>query len=360
MKLFLCFALLFSIQLNAQDSVDVNDLQYLQSSLNLEYNREEEEQNCSNIDLRDRFEEKNIPDRRHQDTTGWCYAFVAADLVSYELGENISPADIARQYLNDVNPDHLQEEQLNPLVQVQPLGGGHTIIAINSSRENGFCLESEFPSQDYAQSAEGGLAIASNDIIQVRPIVDKTSIDPEILAGNDICLERERLREIFNIPQLDRLLDLVRDRPFSRILNNIAESNDCLRRLSLPTDRQINHAIRANTQDWSDPENQKFFETINDVLGSGRPLSLGIDPRMYQPNPRNAFVHHPRYSHQVIAAGRRFNHISGRCEYLIRNSESTCLGYNEEYECENNHVWVPRKMVQIGTNAIDYFSGPQK
>lgn len=360
MKFILCFVLFFTSQLQAQEAEDVNDLQFLQSSLNLDYNREEEEQGCSNIDLRDRFEEKNIPDRRHQDTTGWCYAFVAADLVSYELGENVSAADIARQYLNEVNPQHLQEEQLNPLVQGQPLGGGHTIVAINSSRENGFCPESQFPSQDYAQSAEGGLAIAANDIIQVQPIVDKSSVDPDYLAGNDICLERERLREIFVIPQLDRLLDLVRNRPFSRILNNIAESEDCPQRLQLPADRQMNHVRRSNPQDWSDPKNQEFYETINDTLGSGRPLSLGIDPRMYRPNPRNAYVHRPQYSHQVIAAGRRFNHMSGRCEYLIRNSESTCLGYNEEYECENNHVWVPRKMVQIGTSSIDYFSGPQE
>ncbi len=51
---------------------------------------------CSPKDFRSK-----LPPVREQDSIGWCYAFVAADLISFEIGESVSPiylANISEKY----------------------------------------------------------------------------------------------------------------------------------------------------------------------------------------------------------------------------------------------------------------------
>lgn len=321
----------------------------------LTYDPSEERMNCEgSIDLRDNFAQRNLPDRRHQDTTGWCYAFVAADLASYELGLNISPADIARNYLASANPEHLTSEELHPLAQFQPLGGGFTSEALRLSHEPGFCLEENFPSQDYVQSLAGGLEIVAN---QVNPqnfgMPSKGGGETDQVVP-EICLNEIRLREIFPIATIDRQLSFIQDHQFARILNNISEIGICQQRIPLPTNTNLHFLQRFGIEPHH-PQNSSFYAQIDAVMAQQKPISLSIDRNMFSLPINRGFTQYTDSSHQVILAGRRFNAESGRCEYLLRNSEGSCRDYAEEYECENNHVWIPRKIVQMGTVAIDYY-----
>lgn len=323
----------------------------------ISYIESEERLNCvQEIDLREEFHNRGLPDRRHQDTTGWCYAFVGADLVSYELGFNVSPADMANQYLERGNIDHLysvvEGENPNPLALAQPLGGGFTGPAINLTNEIGFCSEQEVPSQDYARSVSGGLSILTNEVLSPNHGVDKSSGQ----VPSEICIDHDRLREIYNIPIIDDLLNIVQARDFKRILNNISSSEGCLSRTRLPDEVRLNSVNKEIVSEFENSKNNDFYSAIDNAINSNRPVSIAVDNSIFNTPIRQGFVNRPNAQHQVIISGKRFNEQSGRCEYLVRNSESSCRAYSDEYECENNHIWIPRKIVRMGSVSADFFS----
>ncbi len=311
--------------------------------LALELNAEKERTNCENIDLRSEFARRNLPDRRHQDTTGWCYAFVGADLVSYELRQNISPADIARQYINNETPEHLASFEAvwrDPVAQFLPLGGGFTSIAIEATREEGFCLEAEFPSEDYSWSEEQEQAMLAMYPNKNRP---------------EECLYTENVVPLFTGAATADLLRLVESDEFKRILNQLPNSV-CQSRIPLPPNLRVESLVKKGPEPFEHPSHGTFYQRIDEVLSGNRPVSLGINSSVLA-RPMESLRSISSSGHQVVLAGRRFNADSGRCEYLIRNSDSSCQTYHSEYECENNHVWVPREIMRLGTFSADFISG---
>lgn len=311
--------------------------------LALDLNADHERADCGQIDLRPEFAQRNLPDRRHQDTTGWCYAFVGADLVSYEVRQNVSPADIARQYINNATPEHLASldaVRRNPVAQFQPLGGGFTKTAVEATRPGGFCLESEFPSEDYSWSEE-----------QERAMI---AMYPNKNDRPDECLYTENIVPLFTGIPVRELLGLVHSDDFRRILNQLPNSV-CQSRISLPENLRIQNVARKGREPYNDRRHESFYQRIDSVLTGNRPVSLSINSSIFN-RPMESLRSLADAGHQVVLAGRRLNPATGRCEYLIRNSESSCQNYYSEYECENNHVWIPREIVRMGTFGADFIT----
>lgn len=75
-----------------------------------------------------------LPPTRDQDSIGWCYAFVAADLVSAKLKKNISPFDIGLGYESEA----FQNSYSKP---IKTGDGGFISLAISSGYQAGFCEE---------------------------------------------------------------------------------------------------------------------------------------------------------------------------------------------------------------------------
>lgn len=320
-----------------------DQLQALYRPLEIEYHLEEERQSCEPIDLRAEFEARGLPDVRHQDSTGWCYAYVGADLVSYELKKNISAADIARQYLNRGNTEHITNG--SGMNSSFPLGGGFTDQAITLTNEGGgFCLEEEFPSEDYS------ISLAHAPVIQYPANSGAAKQQTQL-----ICLETEILAEMYNQIPIRNLLETIVSNEMRSILNVLARSR-CTQRFTLPSDIKINSVSRMIGHPYDSPENLPLYQKIDDVLSDNRPVSVTIDSSSFSSIPKDRIRLAPSPEHQAVIAGRRFNQENGRCEYLIRNSESGCQSYNQEYECENNHFWMPRKLVRMASGSADYFT----
>ena len=313
--------------------------------LELNVNPERESRNCETVDLSEEFRQRNLPDRRHQDSTGWCYAFVAADLVSFEVSRNVSPAWLARQYLNYGSPNHLLGD-LSPLAQSQPLGGGFTQEAIELTRANdGFCVEEEFPSEDYSQSLSHSL------LVQIE---EDDLGTPSKRAEDLLCLDTARIAPLYNQIPIQNLLSLVRSNDFRLILNNLANSQ-CTTIVNLPSETRVTRVIRVKQTPYDTQDNDEFINSMDNVLSSNKPLSISIDSAAFTPNPRNS-IRRGNATHQVIAMGRRFNQSSGQCEYLIRNSEGNCESYNQNFECNNGHFWMSREMVRMASAAADFIN----
>lgn len=305
-----------------------------------------ERENCGEtVDLRAEFERRNLPDRRHQDTTGWCYAFVAADLVSFETSQNISASDIARQYLNRADPARLltlEQIRQSPLAQNAPLGGGYTDIAINLTREAGFCLEDDFPSEDYSSSIHTGIQLELDET--GKPIFEQS------------CIDRARIEPLYTQIEIAELLEMVTNNEFINILNNLAIS-ECRQRIQLEPTNQFTKIVREKYFPYNAPPNNTLFNTIDNVIGSGRPVGVSLDPSALTGNPRQSLLSSPVLAnHQILIAGRRFNNETQQCEYLIRDSQGSCETRGN-YECENNHAWYPREIIRMGSVTAEYFEG---
>ena len=65
---------------------------------------------CQNTDLR-----STLPPIRDQDSVGWCYAYLAADLVSQKSGKNISAVELALNYRRHRSMKEFFEVGLNEL-----------------------------------------------------------------------------------------------------------------------------------------------------------------------------------------------------------------------------------------------------
>ncbi len=78
--------------------IDSKELDNLSKKLSTEGNK-----NCGDVNL-----SSKMGPIRDQDTMGWCYAFAAADLLSFKLGQRISAASLAIQSNADSMPSWIK------------------------------------------------------------------------------------------------------------------------------------------------------------------------------------------------------------------------------------------------------------
>ncbi len=317
----------------------------------MEYHEDIERNHCGHSDLRPEMERRGLPDRRHQDSTGWCYAMVAADLVSFETHQNISPADIAKHYIN-ANPISFQYDELPlPIQQLNPLGGGFIKNAIELTMKDGFCQEAEFPSEDYSFSIIRNSTLAREDLMRNYAESQGVKFSPgDKINLPLVCLELAAVSNIFELPNIDVLVNMIKQNDFRRILETLSQSR-CTYRFPLRGNKRP-HQIERPSEKYESNSNDSFFNTIESLISRGKPVGVGIDNSIFH-NPQDSLLTAPEPNHAVQIVGRRFNADKRRCEYLMRNTQEGCQTFNEDYECENNHTWIPREIVQMGTvNAV--------
>lgn len=89
---------------------------------------------CEPVDLRN----ESLGDVRDQGSIGWCFAYQAADLVSYELGKRVSARDIAQTHHSHKGFKNAKKF----------IGGGNSLLAAKLALEKGVCSEEDFPSDN--------------------------------------------------------------------------------------------------------------------------------------------------------------------------------------------------------------------
>ena len=307
----------------------------------LDYNEEQERIDCSNVDLREEMQRRNLPDRRDQDTTGWCYAFATSDLLSYKFGVNVSPADVAVQTIEQNSEQFHAEDILagTPLRQRFPLGGGFINLALDAMQGQGVCLENDFPSED---------SLVADVETNARTVSEDSGTEENECSE---CLTQEMYNSIFTLPSLVPVFDLIHDEQFKRVLVRMAQGT-CSQRRFVGEEfnvRGLWHGVSATEKITKEDVIHLVDQEMNQQNLVGIMFDSGILSKLMESSGQRA-------NHAASIAGRRFNEEKHRCEYLIRNSESGCGLYLSDYDCENNHVWVPRQIVQRGIGgayAID-------
>ncbi len=289
----------------------------------INYNRATEALDCAPVDLRPQMRARGLPAERRQGESGWCYAFVVADLASYQAGENLSPADIARAYIQ-AHPEAFQAGGLG-MGWSYPLGGGFMNLAWEAAQTRGICREADFPSEDYNPPE---LPLPQPG--QPKPPEPWVELSPEALFAH------------FAHPDLPQLLTQIQSMSFRRVLREL-EGRTCEAR---PVAAELNWVVRRRFEDPS------LHAPLDAALDDHRPVGLAIDAAFLNRAPTQGMVATPSAGHAVVVAGRRFNVDAGRCEYLVRNTQGNCRQYADGFECVDNHAWVPRQVVRLGSLAL--------
>lgn len=329
---------------------------------------EQEQSGCGAVDLR-----SEMPPVRDQQGTGWCYGYAAADLLSHELGENISAVDIAvgyqamsaasevgRAFMADVR-DYFTEDTLmermrdgiwgrderilgrtadayRGAIAPSTRNGGYTSRAIMARQNMGYCRESELPSDNYGSTR---LEQAITDLIALRDQVrEQNSRTNASELAIQTCQEMgERIGELFPnllISDVERVLQ----NPYFNDIYYSFVQHSCKNRIS-------GQGIRAHetpTHLFQD----RGAGVIDAHLSEGKIIGINYRIDMLQAGREG--------NHASTVVGRRWNADRNQCEYLVRNSWGTgCnYGYRNETSCENGNIWVNKALLTEQTYSLSY------
>jgi hypothetical protein len=314
---------------------------------------------CQPVDLR-----PQMPPVRDQDTIGWCYAFVAADLASFHIGKAISAIDMAVAH-NETRRSRPKVSWLPSLGHVDlpevdaresTIEYGNVKRTIDQANTRGYCLEADAPSDDALYSdLRGGLEraeqiAASNpqSILAPPPQVRDTQEGLVTVSYQEPPSAMSRFLEessslfaceeqpghpflsTLNVFEFDAIL---KESDASNIVRNSIE-RACRNRISAQVDITI--------------VGEKFTDAIHAQLSQERPSSFTYSEQVLLGGTLD-----PNGGHDSLIVGRRWNEKNQTCDLLVRNSwGSTCEPYT--FPCEDGHIWVPDRELMKATVKVQY------
>jgi hypothetical protein len=281
-----------------------------------------ESQYCRPVDLRG----PRLGPVRDQDSIGWCYAFSAADLLSYRLGERISAADLAVQH-------NAYDLRARARTWVRSLGGnslpaegGWPKTAIDAAAQRGgACRERDFRSDDTGY----------NNLMDAMRLLQR---------GRDRDTEMCEVAACGVFPRLStsEIQDVLQSSP-AAATSELAD-RACRPRIPL-------EGIRVAQMYRPTSRTSTMIEKVDELLNRNEPIEAS-----YQTGCVEAADCDGRGGlHSSLIVGRRFNSRTGACEYLIRNSWGrSCLSQGRGMDCEEGNVWVPKHQLHQGLFGVTY------
>lgn len=291
---------------------------------------------CSDLDIRTINPKIDFPEPVSQLNAGWCYAFVAADMLSAETGKHVSYAHtmaIHNQSLSRNLISKSRNELQYQLAKKKPqfryvYEAGYATDAIKSVvRAKAVCSEESMPyivnlifieRLDRLQTklrnpkhipSESDL----NEVKEILSLNRYTNSNPQTVLNNLLTIN---INETYEKVMQENCKDFISIKPFHAVTMKKP------RALSPYYDLGI--------------ENLNYLSSINRVLERGKPVGIGYNTSLIEIGGTG--------SHASLITARRFN--QGTCEYKIRNSwGTTCDKYKPGIECvmDEGAYWVSDK-----------------
>lgn len=319
-----------------------------------------------------------IEKMRDQGSVGWCYAYTAADLLSYKLNKRVSAVYLA-VISNEFEPFLWMNKKLNSSYLSQT--GGFTKNILNHIFKNpdvGICLEKDAPSDDYDDLAlEYLITLVEkfyNQFIELRASSFPLARDNDPLDYsrriNQLSISqfyqsyifedfRNRMKAYFyngpsainkafpNVDADEFIKTMIRSRDVNSFYPNLVKKTCEGRKGVLKKNK-----LRVNNLTGSKVTNKKLLEIINNRLDNDNILELSYyGSILFEP-----------YSelfgpHSSIVVGKRFDRVTSQCEYLIQNSwGEDCQKIDDTHECKNGRVWIKEEFLEkslLDINWID-------
>ncbi len=304
-------------------------------------NKDNSKKNCGAVDLRPKFGKV-----RDQDTIGWCYAFVAADMIQFKTGIHVSAADIAVNYTSA----HSDAPWRRIFSSVGELGreGGRVDLAIQEMIKPGVCRESDFPSEYSGQELDLRTFV---EFVEKASEKDRVAYltgglfgsnhNQKFFSNGQVCTSASAFK--LSPSQLQRLNEIADRSIGSRAFYDLAKKSCEGKRLPIqvpPLDfrsQRANHSIKEQ------------FKFMDAKLDKNLPLAMTwrTDLAKGERDPSNSW-------HVSTVVGRRVSPKTGMCEYLVRNSWGKACPY-PDYDCEEGNVWLPREALHQSIDSVEAF-----
>lgn len=280
----------------------------------------------------------NLENVRNQDSVGWCYAYTAADMLSYKLNKKVSAVSMA-------NPVDIAAD----VASGKPPAGG---IIEGSTRQylaknKGVCLESDLPSSDFKFCIDQLYQDFLNYLIE---IAGNGRFERELTTNQ--CLEKN-LRQAFPNVSIPDVRSLVRANGSRKLIESLYQLQ-CKSLIPVNPD-----AFRMKTYNSFMISKEDLVKHIDQQI-SGGVIGIGYD---YKKMAGEGY----EGGHASLIVGRRVNQETGACEYLVRNSWGKNCTQKEDSQlsCHKNcdssgcrysgHFWVSRSRVQEAIQDVNFF-----
>ncbi len=265
----------------------------------------------------------------YQGDASWCYAYVTADLLSFELGQRVSAADIALSY-NDWDKrlaSHLKHSEMN--------NGGNPAAAAEVAMSKGMCLERDLPSDLYLIP---GKQLTPMEIIRSAEAL-KDSWDQSRRA-EDLCGPFRSVKEMF--PNLDTktYAEIILKTNKLEVVSKLQEATCRGKRVKMPSALE---GVAADSRSLSNGQ-QRMLNRLDQVLRH-KPVAALVNAPFVGLNPKDG-------RHVVTVVGRRFNKKNLKCEYMIRDSNEYCPP--GLFSCEGSERWTSEDNLKNNLVQIDY------
>lgn len=312
------------------------------------YEKNESQEKCQSLDLR-----PTMPPVRDQDSVGWCYAYLAADLLSQNSGQNISAVELALNYRRqrnfkeffEVGIDELKgrlrerstgeareehekdfmERLTETIVPESKHRGGQTKDSIVMAGIKGYCLEEEVPSDSYEYSKLVTLIKSADELAETHRSylsVDLQNIDEHYLehycqhgvesmkSAFPMLAPSEAIKVLTSPLLVDPYFELAHAACKTRVMIDVTPKNTSMNKMDA----------------------EQKLEQIDSILNTGKAAGIYYYANMIS-SATNEY-------HASSLVARKWSDKNQRCEYLVRNSWGTgCTKYVDK-ECEDGNVWV--------------------
>jgi C1A family cysteine protease len=259
-----------------------------------------------------------LGDVRDQDSIGWCYAFSAADLLSYKLGKKISAADMAMNY---------NDNWINNIFKKlgsgeQDFEGGWMASSIEATkRKGGACKEEDLRSEDNGYS----------DIMTTLVDIDKIKRDNSV---ENKKIYSDALKAMFPNLKPEEYLDII-DKAARADLLNMLSDRACSPRINIEKFKVVSELA------YLESGKNKLFNQIDEQLDKENIVSIGYNSTILMDTESEETG-----MHASLVVGRRLNKENGECEYLVRNSWGRgCSSYDKKLTWEEGNIWVPKSLL---------------
>jgi hypothetical protein len=281
---------------------------------------------------------------RNQTDIGWCYAFSAADLVTFKMGPStnnftrkISAADLAFQY----NRENYKERAETYGVNNADQEGGWMAAALKSAlKHGGYCPEKDAPSEDLAYG------LLKETVAEVEGF--KVEAQYNELPDDRFCLAYGRTRELFpnlGVKDFQDILTVIGDRNLD-FFEKLDDKNCKDKRNAYGVTEKSVHELNSKNSD-----EKGFLNAIDEQLDKNNVSAIGIQFSMLSAKGASGL-------HAVNVVGRRYNEEKKSCEYLLRNSWG--LGCSKSLKQDlcakehSGHLWVSRDTLKDGLVNVTY------
>jgi hypothetical protein len=299
-------------------------------------------QNCSTIEAH-----KIPPDNQifYQSDAAWCYAYVTADLLSFELGKRVSAADIAFSY-NDWNKRYTSKKKHSEM-----LTGGNPAAAAEVVLDKGMCLENDLHSDLYLIP---GKQLTPQNILE--GIERNKDLWDRERNGAGLCENFLSAREMFTNVDAKTYAEIILRSKNLETVSNLRDATCKGKRVKM---RERLEGVATFGYEVQNGPIQKKMPTVEEQQ---RRMLSRLD-QVLRSKPVAAIVSAPfvgmpvsKGGHVVTVVGRKFNKETLKCEYQIRDSNEICP---PGFRCEKDARWTTEDNLLKNLTQINYLREKQ-